>query len=200
MSDLHLVMHGLAVKKLASAKAVADLLALDEATVAGHLDALVRDKKALAARQAFMLTPDAQNELKASYATIYANLRSNEKFTAAYERFEIVNRDLKQLVTEWQTMEVAGESVPNDHSNPEWDARCIDKLGALHERCEGFLADFAGVVPRFGAYAKRLEAALDKVEAGEHAYFSAPKLDSYHTVWFEMHEDLLRLLGRTRDE
>ena len=25
-------------------------------------------------------------------------------------------------------------------------------------------------------------------------------IESYHTVWFEMHEDLLRLLARVRDE
>jgi pyruvate,orthophosphate dikinase len=24
-------------------------------------------------------------------------------------------------------------------------------------------------------------------------------LDSYHTVWFELHEDLIRLAGRTRE-
>ena len=26
------------------------------------------------------------------------------------------------------------------------------------------------------------------------------KIDSYHTVWFELHEDLLRMLGREREE
>jgi len=25
-------------------------------------------------------------------------------------------------------------------------------------------------------------------------------VDSYHTVWFELHEDLLRILGREREE
>jgi hypothetical protein len=28
---------------------------------------------------------------------------------------------------------------------------------------------------------------------------SGVRVSSYHTVWFEMHEDLLRLLGRTRE-
>jgi hypothetical protein len=200
MSQRHWITHALAVKKLATAKAVADLLAIDEATVAAELDALVQAKKAVSARGAFMLTPDAQRELKVSYAETYAELRTNVAFNHAYDRFEVVNRELKQLVTDWQTIEVAGEHVPNDHSNHVWDEQCIDKLGALHERSEKVLSDFAATLPRLGAYAKRLESALDKLEAGNSAYFSAPKIDSYHTVWFELHEDLLRLLGRTRDE
>jgi hypothetical protein len=29
---------------------------------------------------------------------------------------------------------------------------------------------------------------------------SSPKIESYHTLWFELHEDLLRLLGKRRSE
>jgi hypothetical protein len=27
---------------------------------------------------------------------------------------------------------------------------------------------------------------------------ASPRVDSYHSVWFELHEDLIRLAGRTR--
>ena len=35
---------------------------------------------------------------------------------------------------------------------------------------------------------------------GEIDWVSGVRIDSYHTVWFELHEDLLRMLGRTRQE
>lgn len=195
-----LVMHGLAVKKLAPAKGVADLLGVDEADVAAELDALVKDGKAIAARGAFMLKPEAQAELKEGYAAAHADLRADAALAEAYERFEAVNRDLKALVTDWQTLTVAGESIPNDHSDAEHDARCVDRLGSLHERAEPVLRALAARLARLAAYEKRLAHALEKIEDGDTTWFSGAKIDSYHTVWFELHEDLLRLLGRTRDE
>ena len=36
------------------------------------------------------------------------------------------------------------------------------------------------------------------VEAGDHQWFTRPLIDSYHTVWFELHEDLLSTLGKER--
>ena len=38
------------------------------------------------------------------------------------------------------------------------------------------------------------------VEDGEHSYIASPKVDSYHSIWFELHEDLIQLAGRTREE
>lgn len=200
MIDTKLVMHGLAVKKLGSAASVAAILGVEEAEVAPVIETLVAEKKAVNARGNFMLTPSAQAELKESYAGTFAALRDNTDFTGAYDRFEVVNREVKQLVTDWQTMTVAGEQVPNDHSDADYDAKCVDRLGELHERAQPIVSAFAAVVSRFGAYGERLEGALDRLEAGEQSFFSGAKVDSYHTVWFELHEDLLRLLGRTRDE
>jgi hypothetical protein len=50
------------------------------------------------------------------------------------------------------------------------------------------------------AYAGRLAAAYDRALAGETDFVSGVRVDSYHTVWHELHEDLLRVLGRTRQE
>ena len=37
-------------------------------------------------------------------------------------------------------------------------------------------------------------------EDGEHEWVSDVRRDSYHTVWFELHEELLRIMGREREE
>jgi len=45
-----------------------------------------------------------------------------------------------------------------------------------------------------------LTAALERAEDGAIEWVSDVRIASYHTVWFEMHEDLLRALGRERVE
>lgn len=193
-------MHALAIRKFGTAEAVAGVIGEDAAAVAAQIEAAVADGEAISGKGAFMLTPKGQAALKAAYPAQFAALRADAGFTAAYDRFEAVNRDLKQLITDWQTMTVAGEQVPNDHSDAEYDAAVIGRLGDLHERAEPVLKAMAGGLPRLQVYLDRLEAALDKVESGETAFVSGAKIDSYHTVWFELHEDLLRILERERDE
>ena len=39
---------------------------------------------------------------------------------------------------------------------------------------------------------------LANVQAGQPGYISSPLLDSYHTIWFELHEELITAAGRTR--
>jgi len=193
-------MHGLAIKKFGTPAAVADLLGVAEADVQAALDAAVAEGLAMGAKGAFMLTPKGQQALASEYPTRYAALRGNVPVASGYDRFEAINTELKQLITEWQTMTVAGETVPNDHSDKDYDARLIDRLGDLHERAEPMLAGLAKALPRLRRYTDRLAAALDKAETGDIAFVSGAKIDSYHTVWFELHEDLLRILDRKRDD
>ena len=54
---------------------------------------------------------------------------------------------------------------------------------------------FARLVPRLAVHRRRLSEALARASAGETDYVSGVRVASYHTVWFELHEDLLRLLG-----
>ena len=53
---------------------------------------------------------------------------------------------------------------------------------------------------RFGRYRERLDRALIRVDGGDHTMLAAPLTDSYHTVWFELHEDLLTTLGIERSQ
>ena len=82
----------------------------------------------------------------------------------------------------------------------EYDEKIIDKLGVIHEKFEPVLSIMVESIGRFANYSAKLIKALEKSEDGELEWVSDAKLDSYHTVWFELHEDLLRLLGRSREE
>ena len=202
MSDLEfLALHGLAVKKAGNAAAIAVVLGRSEDEVVPALDAAVAAGRAIGARDTFMVTPAGRDWLVEQYPQAYAEFRSDGDATAAYERFERVNRDLLGLMTDWQMVPSAGgQRVANDHSDERYDHAIIDRLGALHERAEKVLHRFAELEQRLGVYAERLDEAYDKVLAGDHDYVSGARIDSYHTVWFELHEDLLRMLGREREE
>jgi hypothetical protein len=152
------------------------------------------------AKGTFMATPAGRAWLLDRYPEEFAAFRAGDGATEAYERFERINRDLLRLFTEWQMMPVGSETVPNDHSDPEYDDRVVDRLGALHERAERPLRELSALEPRLGEYVRRLDAAYDRVLAGAHEFVSGVQVDSYHTVWFELHEDLLRMLGREREE
>jgi hypothetical protein len=54
------------------------------------------------------------------------------------------------------------------------------------------------VLARFDGYGDRFAEALARVRAGEVEWFTRPLIDSYHTVWFELHENLLATLGIER--
>ena len=51
---------------------------------------------------------------------------------------------------------------------------------------------------RFAGYPERYSAALDRVDRGERAWVAQPTIESCHTVWMELHEDLLATLGLER--
>ena len=200
MTDAYLVLHGLAIKKHADAAAVAAALGLTEDEVRTVLEDAVTKGRAACAGEAYSLTPVARVALDGAYSRLFAAQRTDAAFAAAHERFEAINRELKALMTAWQTIEIDGESVLNDHSNKDYDDRLIDRLGTLHERAEAILGQLSAGLPRLVIYAERLEVALAKAEDGAIEWVSGAKIESYHTVWFELHEDLLRILGRTRQE
>ena len=200
MNEAHLVMHGLAIKKHATPEAVAGILGMEVETVRTVLAQLVEGKRVVEAQGKYMLAPATRMALDSDYSRLYEEARGDSSFRDGYNEFERLNTTLKQLITEWQTIEVRGQRVPNDHRDKDYDDKIIDRLGELHERAEAALEKLARVLPRFSIYRDKLAAALEKAEDGDIAWVSDAKIESYHTLWFELHEDLLRLMRREREE
>jgi hypothetical protein len=200
MSDMHLALHGLAIKKHAMPKDIAEIVGMDAERVASLLAEAESRGRVARTGGKFMLTAPAQVALRSEYSRVYADQRSSAAMNAAYDDFEKINVLLKHLITDWQTMDVGGEKLPNDHSNKDRDQKIIDRLGDLHERSEPILKRMAAGLPRLGIYMEMLTAALEKAEDGAIEWVSDARIASYHTVWFELHEDLLRALGRERVE
>ena len=112
-----------------------------------------------------------------------------------YEDFCVFNAELKQIMTAWQ---VKRDGTPNDHGDADYDRAVLQRLAGLHDRVGPLLQRLAQLSPRLAAYDARLARAAARVAAGEHGYVAKLIADSYHTVWFELHEDLMSLAGLTR--
>ncbi len=179
---------------------IAALVGVDEPKVRAVLAEAVASGRAIEAKGGYALTPLARLALEGRYSLHFAPLRANARFVAAYETFERINRTLKQVITDWQTVEVAGERVANDHTDAAHDDAIVDRLANVHEQVESVLQALAGPLPRMRIYAQKLLAALEAAEDGDREWVSDVRRESYHTVWFELHEDLLRIMGRAREE
>lgn len=118
---------------------------------------------------------------------------------AAYHDFVSVNSDFKALVTDWQLKGGPG-GQPNTHEDTDYDSAVLARLEQVHERVQPIIETAAAQLPRLGAYSVKLRTALAKVKAGETAWLTRPLINSYHTVWFELHEELILALGMTREE
>ncbi|CQD19706.1 hypothetical protein BN1232_04645 [Mycobacterium lentiflavum] len=119
--------------------------------------------------------------------------------TAAYDDFRSVNTDFKAVVTDWQLKGgPAGE--PNAHDDVEYDAAVLARLDGVHARVLPIIEAVAAQLPRLKAYSVKLVAALDKVKSGDIAWLTRPLVDSYHTVWFEWHEELIGAAGLSRED
>ena len=117
-----------------------------------------------------------------------------------YERFTPLNADFKTLATDWQMRSIEGKLTRNDHKDEAYDAAVLGCLPDLHARTVALIDDIAAHASCIGGYRRRLSDALAKLEAGDHRYLTAPDRDSYHTIWFELHQHLINLLGLTRQQ
>jgi pyruvate,orthophosphate dikinase len=120
--------------------------------------------------------------------------------TAALDAFLPLDQRMKGTVTAWQMRDADGEQVINDHTDEAYDAAVLTELGKLHEETAGWLRSLGSAVGRFPQYVARFERAMAAVTAGDTRFVASPRVDSYHSVWFELHEDLIRLAGRTRED
>ncbi len=115
---------------------------------------------------------------------------------SGYRSFLTLNRPLLEAMTDWQVR----DGVVNGHADPEYDRRIVDRLGRINEKITAVLSDLAACLERYDGYRGRLDAAIERAATGDRTYVDGALIDSYHTVWFEPHEDLLATLGLDRSQ
>ncbi|SNS35772.1 hypothetical protein [Rhodococcoides kyotonense] len=202
MSDSYLLtLHSLTLKQLSDVDGLVAIFGLDPDDVKNALETAVTEKAVMAARDKYMITPTGRAALDDAYPAWFAHERDSAEIHSAMDSFESgVNKQVLSLTTAWQTVEIAGERQQNDHSDTDYDAKIIDKLGAVLDRTAAVLAPLTAAQPSVDRFLSRIADALTRAEDGELDYVSSVRIDSFHTVWFQMHEHILRITGRERDE
>lgn len=188
------VLRILALKGRCTPETAAECLGFDAAFVRQQCDALVGAGCAKSTPVGVRVTPEGRVRLTELLEAERAEVDA-AGMSRVYERFCVLNGSLKEAITAWQ---MKNESTPNDHGDADYDAKVIRRLADIHEQVRPVVDDAASLAPRVAHYAVRLQAAQDKIATGDNKFVARPIIDSYHTVWFELHEDLIGLCGLTR--
>jgi hypothetical protein len=165
----------------------------DEAEVNVKVDELGEAGLILAGKS-IRLSPEGKERLAELLAGEHQGI-DGEELGRAYAEFRSVNGEFKSLVSEWQLR----DGAPNDHTDAAYDTAVVGRLVGIHEAVLPILGSASAQVPRLAAYSTKLSSALDKIQAGDTSWFTRPLVDSYHTVWFELHEELIGAAGLTRE-
>jgi hypothetical protein len=155
--------------------------------------ASLRDSCLLIMNKTVRLSPEGRQRL----AELLDQERSSADagaILAEYEKFRGVNAEFKSLVTDWQIK----DAEPNDHQEPRYDGEVLARLDDVHKKVLPIIGSIAGQLPRLGFYADKLNKAYEKIRGGDTTWLARPLVDSYHTVWFELHEELIAAAGLTR--
>jgi pyruvate, orthophosphate dikinase len=184
----------LRVKGMASVDAVTTALELAPSDAEHALDRCSSEGLVEASPRGLRLTATGRDALAQLVAEERAGI-DDAAMQRAYADFCAVNDDLKTTVSAWQMVD---DATPNDHSDEAYDVAVIDRLKAVHERALPVLDSVEAIAPRLAGYRRRLDSALEQIAAGDRTFIARPITDSYHTVWFELHEDLIGLTGRSR--
>ncbi|MGY1738824.1 MULTISPECIES: hypothetical protein [unclassified Geodermatophilus] len=119
----------------------------------------------------------------------------------AHGRFVPLNRRFGKVCTDWQLRPTRTEPMAaNDHTDWRWDERVLRALGTLGRDLAAVTDPLARCLQRLDGYSDRYAAALARVDHGERRWVDSPEVDSCHTVWIQLHEDLLATLGIERGQ
>lgn len=204
MSDADLlVLHGVRLLGFAGTAAVAARFDLDEAETAEHLED--HRSRGLVTWSSFLdsegwsLTPRGRAEGERRLAAELDATARRDLVRRGHLDFLELNPRMLRAVSDWQTRPVSGHPfAANDHQDLRWNRRVLGTLAELDTALRPLGAALGGALPRLAGYDVRFTTALARVERGERSWVDALGVDSCHTVWFQLHEDLLATLGLER--
>ncbi len=187
----------LAVKGYATPEGLGTALLVSSEEASAVLDGLVANGLAEMAAGSFRLTADGKAIAKERIAE-ETELWGLANAEGALDAFLALDHRMKSTVTAWQMREVEGAQAFNDHSDAAYDTAVLADLAALHLDALAWLDALVSAPARLTAYRERLDRANAAAQAGDQRYVASPRVDSYHGIWFELHEDLIQLAGRSR--
>jgi len=193
------VLHGLRCTGAAAASRVAEAVRLPVSEVESELIDLGIEGLVSYTGGAFAgwsLTDAGREEVAARLARELDEAGARATVEHAHRRFGELNPQVLDACTDWQLRSRLPSEL-NDHTDRGYDAQVLRRLTVLDERAQQLCAGLSATLSRFAPYAGRLTDALERAQAGDTAAVT-DRTDSYHSVWFQLHEDLLVTLGIPR--
>jgi pyruvate,orthophosphate dikinase len=192
------VIRRLSTKGFGTGATIADALLAEPGVVGRLLDQLLVDGLAATVAGAYRLAEPGK-ERAAELLDADRRAWSADAAGAALDAFVALDRRMKDAVTAWQLRPVeGGEPELNDHADAGYDAEVLESLTRIGADADAWLAPLETQSRRLGGYRPRLARALELAQGGDQRYVASPRVDSFHGIWFELHEDLIQLAGRTR--
>lgn len=168
-------------------------------TLLGRLELAGLVEQRAGSRPGWRLTPEGRAEGERLLAVELDDRGVRSAVAAGYDRFISFNGSLLRACMDWQLRDAnPSATVTNDHSDADYDAAVLERLAKLHTAVLPVCDELEGPLPRFGGYRPRFTTAMTRIESGDHDAFDKPDTDSYHSIWFELHEHLIATLGRDR--
>ncbi len=167
---------------------------LDERALGAHTRLVTLEL--VRSRSGRLVLTDAGRTVHARWALVAHDDPGYPTLVRFHGAFGALNRELLSVCSAWQVMP---SGAPNDHRDARYDWDVTTRLERLHERTVPAVRRIGRHVERFAGHERRLRFALRQViDEGAADWFTSPRLDSYHTVWNQLHEDVLLALGRAR--
>ena len=191
------IIHVLSIKGFAKEETLAVAAGLEVSDVQLLAQNLIEEGLLERSRIGMKLTEKG----KAAATRILEDVRETTDLAALetfYQAFTPINQDYKKSISSWQIKTVGESAEQNDHEDAEYDQQVLTEMFKDHDSLKHLVATQLASCPLLRAYARRLEIAHAHVSAGHHQFVTGALIDSYHTVWFEFHEALIRLSGRDR--
>jgi pyruvate, orthophosphate dikinase len=193
------VLRVIGLKGMATSEAISDATGVPPDDLQPVIDQLTIDGLIGSAAGAFRLTESGTDRV-ASLVEAERAAWGSDAATTALDAFLPIDHRVKAVVTAWQVRDDQPGQVLNDHADSAYDAAILARLADVHEDTQAWLGGVESAVPRLATYRTRLDQAVTQAGAGDGRFVASPRVDSYHGIWFELHEDLIQLAGRTRED
>jgi hypothetical protein len=198
-----LVLHSVRLLGFADSRRVAERFDLDphacEELLGDYEARGLVSKSTFAEHEGWSLTSAGKVENERMLQAELTGCGGTQRLGEIYEDFLPVNIRAQRACTNWQLRPTASDPLHfNDHTDPGWDNAVIEELAEIALHLRDLSLRLVDVLPRFNGYDFRFEFALDRVRSGEPTWVNRTDADSCHTVWFQLHEDLLATLQLPR--
>lgn len=137
------------------------------------------------------LTAEGDADLTTRLRQLAAGLPGLDTFFAD---FEALDKEFKLLATDWQQVR------PRAEDDPDGLMSVVERWIALDRRFQDAIERSPAAAQLLAEYVPLLQAARGGFEAGDWDRLTGIGENSYHSVWYAVHEVLLRSLGKERTE